>query len=103
MNQFALTIMFLQTFSIKYSSLIYKTICQNDIHCTNLMRSLSTLPSPAGKGDHASGVMRSLLRKGRDGDTVLVPKVITSCVSICHYQQNPSFIPTISLLKGLIH
>ena len=53
---------------------------------------------PGGEGGPREWWMR-----GRDGDTVLVPKVITSCVSICHYQQNPSFIPTISLLKGLIH
>ena len=53
---------------------------------------------PGGEGGPQTRWMR-----GRDGDTVLVPKVITSCVSICHYQQNPSFIPTISLLKGLIH
>ena len=26
---------------------------------------IALLPSPAGKGDHASGVMRSLLRKGK--------------------------------------
>ena len=26
---------------------------------------ITLLPSPAGKGDHASGVMRSLLRKGK--------------------------------------
>ena len=37
----------------------------DDIRCTNTIRSLSTLPSPAGKGDRGSGVMRSLLRKGK--------------------------------------
>ena len=53
---------------------------------------------PGGEGGPRKWWMR-----GSDGDTVLVPKVITSCVSIYHYQQNPSFIPTISLLNGLIH
>ena len=55
LNQFALIIEFLQTFSIKYSFFLWKIIYQNDIRCTNVMRPLSTLPSPVGKGDHASG------------------------------------------------
>ena len=53
---------------------------------------------PGGDGGPRKWWMR-----GRGGDTVLVQKAISSCISICYFQQNPSFIPTISLLKGLIH